>query len=239
MSREFPAGNGIFETLKTVDGHVFALGRHIARAKRSAQILGIPFPTEYDIRISVEDLLKAGKETPEFGRLRMTFTHAGEYELLHENLHPWSSPARLTVLARPVDENSSLAGHKTLPFSQNVAFLTEARSQGFDDGIRFNQRDEICESTVANLLLRIGGQWVTPNLASGCLPGITRELSLEWLGIREGSTLASEIEKIEAIFLMSSLRDLQPVSMLGERELEIEMHLAEEFARRAAESFEP
>lgn len=239
MSLQFPEGDGIFETLKTVHGKVFALGRHIARAERSARILGIPFPTEYDIRISVEELFESGKEIPEVGRLRMTFTHLGEFELLHENLHPWSSPSRLTLLKRPVNENSPRAGHKTLPFSENVACLALARSEGFDDGIRLNQKNEICESSVANLILRLDGEWVTPDLASGCLPGITRELSLEWLGIRERTISASEIENIEGIFLLSSLKELQPVAILGDRELKIDVYLAEEFTRHAARTIEP
>ncbi len=239
MNVQFPEGNGIFETLKTVNGEPFALGRHIARAKRSARILGISFPTEYEIRISVADLLRSEGEIPEMGRLRMTFTNSGEFELLHENLHPWSNPARLVLLDRPVDETSPRSGFKMLPFTQNVASLTEARAKGFDDGIRLNQKREVCESSVANLLLRLEGQWVTPELASGCLPGITRELSLEWLEIQERRISAAELENVEAIFLLSSLKELQPVAVLGDQELTIDMYLAEEFARHARESFEP
>ncbi|MDP1710957.1 MAG: aminotransferase class IV [Candidatus Nanopelagicaceae bacterium] len=239
MNVQFPEGNGIFETLKTVKGEPFALGRHIARAKRSARILGIPIPTEYDIRISVEDLLKSGSEIPDVGRLRMTFTNSGEFELLHENLHPWSNPARLVLLDRPVDETSPRSGFKMLPFSGNVACLALARSEGFDDGIRLNQRGEICESSVANLLLLINHQWVTPELASGCLPGITRQLSLEWFEIRERTVSADELEKVESIFLLSSLKELQPVAVLGDRKLKIDMQLAEEFAQHVARSSEP
>jgi branched-chain amino acid aminotransferase len=239
MNIQFPEGNGIFETLKTVNGEPFALGRHIARARRSASILGIPFPTEYEIRSSVADLLRSGGEIPEMGRLRMTFTNSGEFELLHENLHPWSIPARLVLLDRPVDETSPRSGLKMLPFTQNVALLAEARAKGFDDGVRLNQKNEVCESSVANLLLRLDGQWVTPDLAAGCLPGITRELSLEWLEIKARRISATELENVEAIFLLSSLKELQPVAVLGDRELTIDMHLAEEFARHARESFEP
>jgi branched-chain amino acid aminotransferase len=239
MSAQFPEGNGIFETLKTLNGQTFALGRHIARAERSATRVGIPFPSESEIRISVENLLKNSKEVPEVGRLRLTFSNSGEFELLHENLHHWTSPARLTLLDRPVDEYSPKSGIKALPFTENVACLAVARSQGFDDGIRLNTKNEICESSVANVLLHIDGEWVTPDLSSGCLPGITRELSLEWLEIRERQIPIEELENIEAIFLLSSLRDLQPVSHLGERELEIGMSLPEEFARCVAESNEP
>ena len=35
-------GDGVFETLKVVDGTPFALGRHLARLQRSAHRMGLP-----------------------------------------------------------------------------------------------------------------------------------------------------------------------------------------------------
>ena len=239
MTDIFPAGSGLFETLKTMEGHPFALGRHIARAERSAKKIGIPFPSEIEIRDAVDDLLKTGEGLPEVGRLRMTFSESGEFELLHENLHGWTSPARLTVLDRPINEMSPLSGIKSLPFTENVLCLELARSEGFDDGIRLNFKNEVCETSVANLLLRIDREWVTPHLASGCLQGITRELVVEWSSIEERSILVEELPQVEAIFLLSSLKNLQPVAFLGDRELEIDMKLAELATARILENIDP
>ncbi|MBI3428896.1 MAG: aminotransferase class IV, partial [Actinobacteria bacterium] len=138
-----------------------------------------------------------------------------------------------------VDENSPLSGIKSLPFTENVHCLDLARSDGFDDGIRLNFKNELCESSVANLLIRIDGQWVTPDLASGCLPGITRELALEWFSIGDRAILHEELDRVEAIFLLSSLKILQPVATLKDRHLEIDMRLAEEFAQRMMENIDP
>ncbi len=239
MMNAFPEGNGIFETLKTTRGKPFALGRHIARAARSARKIGIPFPTENEIRVSVNELLQPNLDLPETGRLRMTFTDLGEFELLHENLHTWTAPARLTLLDLPVDENSPLSGIKSLPFTENVQTLEFARTSGFDDGIRLNMKGEVCESAVANLLLRIDEKWVTPNLASGCLPGITRELALEWCSIGEEAIFGDALDQVEAIFLLSSLKDLQPVALLGTRELEIDLALPAIINYRMLENVDP
>lgn len=239
MTGIFPAGSGLFETLKTIEGRPFALGRHIARAKKGAQRMGIPFPSEYEIRSAVEDLLRAGEGLPEVGRLRMTFSDSGEFELLHENLHLWTSPARLTVLDRPIDEMSPLSGIKSLPFTDNVLCLELARSEGFDDGVRLNLKNEVCETSVANLLLQFDGEWATPHLASGCLPGITRELVVEWFSVEERPIAVEELAQVEAIFLLSSLKNLQPVAFLGGRELEIDMKLAELATARILENIDP
>ena len=239
MMNEFPEGKGIFETLKTIQGKPFALSRHIARAARSARKIGILFPTENEIRTSVNDLLQPSLELPEMGRLRMTFTDSGDFELLHENLHSWTTPARLMLLDLPVDENSLMSGIKSLPFTKNVQALDFARASGFDDGIRFNMKGEVCESAVANLLLRIDKKWVTPNIASGCLPGITRELALEWFSIGEDAIYRDALDQADAIFLLSSLKGLQPVASLGTRDLDIDMDLPAIISLRMQENVDP
>lgn len=232
MSALFPEGEGIFETIKTRDGIPFALHRHIARASRSAQRLGLAIPSESDIRALVAEALAASPVATQIGRLRISFFTSGEINVLHENYQRWINPARLTILDQPIDENSPLVGIKSLPYIENIDCLDRAHLAGFDDGIRFNKKGQVCESAVANLLLRIEGIWCTPNLASGCLPGITRELMIEWLDIQERAVEADELDQSDAIFLLSSLKDAQPVASLDGRELEIVADLTEQVRER-------
>ena len=239
MTAQFPEGNGIFETIKTINGVPFALTRHIARASRSAAILDKPIPNPDEIAFAVEALLDNTPEILKFGRLRISFDRSGEPDLIHETYHPWVNPAKLMIFDSPIDENSPTVGMKTLPFTEHIQCLAVARENGFDDGVRFNLKGEICESAVANLLLKIEGQWVTPNLASGCLPGVTRELALEWLDIEEVVVAEKELNEATSIYLLSSLKDAQPVSMLESKTLEIDTRLRQELLDRIAQNIDP
>jgi len=239
MTAQFPEGDGIFETIKTVRGVPFALKRHIARATRSALVLGMRIPSEVQIRQAVSGLLEKTPDSMEFGRLRISFHKSGEFDLVHETYHPWTNPARLAILDRPIDEGSPTVGIKTLPFTEHIEYLKEAHSAGFDDGIRLNFNDEVSESAVSNLLLKIDGRWLTPNLASGCLPGITRELAIEWLGVEEAVVMGGQLDRVESIYLLSSLKDAQPVSLLEARALEIDTQLREELLDRMAQDIDP
>lgn len=236
---QFPEGDGIFETIKTTRAVPFALKRHIARATRSASILGMRIPSEIHIRQAVSGLLEKTPDSMEFGRLRISFHKSGEFELVHENYHPWTIPARLTILEHSINEGSPTAGIKSLPFTEHIQCLKEAHSAGFDDGIRLNSNGEVSESAVSNLLLKIDGRWLTPNLASGCLPGITRGLAIEWLGIEERTVTRDDLERAESIYLLSSLKDAQPVSHLEARALEIDTQLREELLDRMAQDIDP
>ena len=239
MSALFPEGDGIFETIKTVRGVPFALRRHIARATRSAIILGMAIPGEDQIRQAVAALLSKAPGSLEFGRLRISFQKSGEFELVHENYHPWTNPARLTILNHPVNENSPTIGMKMLPFTEHIECLRVAHDSGYDDGVRFNFNDEVSESSVSNLLLKMDGTWVTPNLASGCLPGITRGLTLEWLDIEERVVTRGDLERVESMYLLSSLKEAQPVSVLQARSLEIDTQIRQELLARMALDVDP
>lgn len=239
MTEQFPGGEGIFESLKTVGGVPFALTRHLARARRSAAILGMSIQTDAKIRRAVADLLEKTPESLEFGRLRIRFLKSGEFDLVHETYHPWTSPATLTILDRPINQSALTAGLKALPFLENIRCLNLAHEEGFDEGVRFNLNGVVAESATSNLLLKIDDSWVTPSLASGCLPGITRELALLWLDIEERVVTRADLEKAQSIYLISSLKVAQPVSLFGTRALEIDTQIRQELADQMAQDIDP
>lgn len=65
-------GDGVFETLKAVDGAAFATTRHLDRLTRSARGLGLPDPDHDEVRRGCEAVL-AANPVP-LGRLRITYT---------------------------------------------------------------------------------------------------------------------------------------------------------------------
>lgn len=239
MIAQFPGGDGIFESLKTVGGVPFALTRHLARAARSAAILGMSIQPDTEIRQAVAGVLSKTPQSVEFGRLRIRFHKSGEFDLVHETYHPWTSPARLTILDRPIDESSPSAGLKILPFTENIECLKLAHDEGFDEGVRLNLSGVVSESATSNLLLKIDDRWVTPNLASGCLPGITRGLALEWLDVEESVVTREDLENAKSIYLLSSLKVAQPVSLLEGRSLEIDTQIRQELVDRMAQNIDP
>jgi branched-chain amino acid aminotransferase len=60
---------------------------------------------------------------------------------------------------------------------------------------------------------------MTPPLSSGALPGITRELVLEWTEACEEDLDYDILQSADEIFLTSSTRDVHPVSRVDSREI--------------------
>ena len=232
-------GRGIFETIKTVRGRPQFLKQHLARANVSAEKIKLKIKTENEIVNCITNFIDENSIATNLGRLRAEFLISGEMHLNYSEYQTWATPAKLTITGSRVDERGTTAGIKALPYLENIELLQRANAAGFDEVIRFNNRNNICEGATSNLLFKINGDWVTPNLTSGCLPGIIRALCLDWFSISERSILRDELADVESAFILSSLRGVQPASCIGPHELRIDESMAAEAeARMKAHSIE-
>ena len=213
-SHGFPKASGIFETIKTVDGNPIALGRHMRRALESALELGITLPSEDLIRTEIQRVLQ---ENPhEVGRLRLSFGQ-GLFHLAHDYYTEQTEPARLNFYSQTVIG----AVHKLFPYDYRFALIEAANEEGYHDSILFNEKNEITETAVANLAFLISGEWVTPPISSGILPGVVRAIAIENCGVKVRPIHVSEIPEVESGFMLSSLRIAQPISHIGDMKLKI------------------
>jgi branched-chain amino acid aminotransferase len=224
-------GDGVFESIKVVGSRPFALTRHLDRLVHSAAGLGLPAPDRDQVEGAITAVL-ADQELP-LGRLRVTWT-AGPAPL---GSGRGGGPPTLVVVASPMDpapasthavrvpwvrnERSPVAGLKTTSYAENVVALSYARERGATEAILANTVGDLCEGTGSNVCYVIDGEARTPTLESGCLAGVTRALVVEWCGIREVDEPLSVLDQADEIFLVSTTRDVQPVSRLDDREFEV------------------
>lgn len=222
-------GDGIFETLKAERGRAFALTRHLTRLTNSARGLGLPEPDLDEVRRACAAVLDANPVP--LGRLRVTYT-GGLSPLGSER---GTGGPTLCVALAPADrrpdttdvvtvpwtrnERGALAGLKSTSYGENVVALARARAHGATEALLANTTGALCEGTASNVFVVLGGELHTPPLTSGCLPGITRALVIEWTGAKETALPMDVLDRAEEIFLTSSLRDIQAVQRLDEREL--------------------
>jgi branched-subunit amino acid aminotransferase/4-amino-4-deoxychorismate lyase len=210
----FPQTSGLFETIKTVDGNPISLNRHMRRALDSARDLGISMPGEEVLRNELVSVL--AKSAHRVGRLRLCFWKES-FSITHDEYVELTEPAHVNFRSETVHGSS----HKVFPYDDRFKILEAARDEGFDDSILFNNKNEVTETAISNLILRIADQWVTPPITSGLLPGVVRAIAIEECGVKVRSIHISEIADIESAFLVSSLRLAQPISHIGEMKLKI------------------
>jgi branched-chain amino acid aminotransferase len=152
------------------------------------------------------------------------------------------------------NERSPIAGVKSTSYAENVVMMAYARSKGADEAIVANTHGHLCEGTATNIFVERGGEVVTPPLASGCLPGITRGLALEWgakagIPVRVSAPGELEMSLLDEVVagaafaaVTSSTRGVQPLTSLDGVEVSpgpILRRLAAEYDRRAAVDLDP
>ncbi|MFC5803764.1 aminotransferase class IV [Streptomyces formicae] len=222
-------GDGVFETVKATDGRPFALTRHIDRLARSARGLGLPDPDHDEVRRACEAVLEANPMP--LGRLRITYTGGpsplgsdrGDKgpTLVVAAAEAGRRPDTTAVITVPWtrNERGALAGLKTTSYGENVVALARAHEQGASEALFANTVGQLCEGTGSNVFVVLDGQLYTPPLASGCLAGITRALTVDWTGALEADLPMDALDRAEEIFLTSTTRDVQAVHRVDGREL--------------------
>ncbi|MFE3600483.1 aminotransferase class IV [Streptomyces sp. NPDC059142] len=220
-------GDGVFETVKAVRGRPFALTRHLRRLARSAHGLGLPEPDLDEVRRACTAVLDANPM--ELGRLRVTYTggvsplgsdrgDAGATLVVavgETERRPDTTAAVTVPWTR--NERGALSGLKTTSYGENVVALAHAHERGASEALFANTAGALCEGTGSNVFVVLDGVLHTPPLASGCLAGITRELTVDWCGARETELPFDALEHAEEIFLTSTLRDVQAVHRIDDR----------------------
>lgn len=222
-------GDGVFETVKTVEGRPFALTRHLDRLTLSARGLGLPEPDLDEVRRACHAVLEA--EPVPLGRLRITYTGGlsplgsdrGDHGptlvvALGETTRRADSTAAITV-PWTRNERGALTGLKTTSYAENVVALARAHEQGATEALFANTVGQLCEGTGSNVFVVLDGEIHTPPVASGCLAGITRALVVEWTGARETDLPLDVLDRADEVFLTSSLRDVQSVHRVDARDL--------------------
>jgi branched-chain amino acid aminotransferase len=216
-SAGWPSGTGLFETIKTVDGQPWALSRHMRRALNSARRNDQAFPNEDLIRSAVAETIT---ENPHLiGRLRLLFGVDGRFRVTHQQYVEIDAYANLGVIQ--LDSEISTPVEKRYPYTQNLEMLAQAKSAGFDDYIIVNRDGFVTETAIANLVFRVKGQWITPPLSDGVLPGVMRALLVEKNEVIVRQIRANQLGEIEYGFVVSSLKIAQPIGQIGNRILAI------------------
>ena len=210
-------GKGIFTTIAIYDGVPFLWKKHWRRLTDNAAKIGIDLSeyTEQTTRNSLDEIVKKNNVTNR--RTRLTFfdeSSSGIWSsktnnktsllIITGDLLPTPENFRLTVSTYPINSRSPLVGIKSCNYLENLLAFEHAKKCGFDEAVRLNERGLITSACMANVFWLKDGHLYTPNLASGCLAGTTREFLLENIECDEVEEGIDAINEADAIFLTSA-----------------------------------
>jgi len=207
-------GGGVFEVLRLYGGRPFALADHLARMERSAANLRLPLEV-VAVRDDVGALLEAAG--PGDALLRLVATRGGHRLALLEPLP--EHPPGVRVGSVTYAPTRVLDGVKSLSYAANMHATRLARERGFDEALLVTPHGRVLEAPTSSLFWVRDGRLLTPPLDDHILSSITRALLFELAGAEEAPCTRDDIEAADEAFLASTVREVQPVTVIDDREL--------------------
>lgn len=197
----------LLESLRwTPEAGYFLLDRHLRRLADSAGY----FVFSLD-RVAVERELAAlaGSLTGD-SKVRLLLHRDGRIALEAEPLTAGArtEPVRVGLAREPVSSVDVRLYHKTTrrePYESARASRPDC-----DDVMLWNERGELTESTIANLVLVIDGRRLTPPVSAGLLAGTMRAALLESGEIEEHILTTADLARATEIWLVNSVRGRMP-----------------------------
>jgi para-aminobenzoate synthetase/4-amino-4-deoxychorismate lyase len=205
-----------FSLLETIlwtrAGGFFLLDDHLNRLYESAHYFGF-FVDIPAVRSQLVELV--GAFLGPSMRVRLLLSEDGRVATEASPFHKGgrARPVRLRLADAPIDKSNVFLYHKTT--LRNVYDAALATAGDADDVLLWNSHDEITETSIANVVLRLKGELVTPSLSAGLLPGVFRGLLLRRKRIRETSISIDDLKCADAIYTVNSVRQIRRATLIG------------------------
>jgi para-aminobenzoate synthetase / 4-amino-4-deoxychorismate lyase len=132
---------------------------------------------------------------------------AGSFQQTNNDL-----PVRVCLAKAPVNSGNVFFFHKTT--HREVYNNARKDFPDCDDVLLYNERGELTEFTICNLVVKLDGGFYSPPISCGLLPGTFRAHLLETGQVEERVVRVEEIKRCEKIFRVNSVRKWERVELI-------------------------
>ena len=174
------------------------LPEHLQRLKASAE----HFSFAYDEDRILQQLDNVVKNLDCDSLVRLEFHFDGVINLSTTVATADRKPVRVTPAKRPIDSNNHLLPHSTN--RRELYHDAFAGMPGVNEVLLWNSQGEVIGSTTSNLVAEIDGQYYTPPLGNGVLPGVYRASLMKEGRLLERKIYLNELPTFSKLYLINS-----------------------------------
>lgn len=246
----FHRGDGVFEAIKVINGHIYLLEPHLARLQRSSEQIGLKWPHDLvKMREKIHAVVRAAGGVDSIIRLFLTRGPGGfttnPYECLSAQLYivvtklqaypeeKYKTGVTLQISQYPA-KDPFFSQIKSCNYLPNVLMKKEAIDQKVDFVVSLDREGYLTESSTENIAMitQDGRFWVPQfhNTLRGTtllrLMDLVRERKAE-LGITEVVERNLRVEDLKgarSVFLVGTTLDVLPVRSFAGLELNHDDH---------------
>lgn len=204
---ESPLCNDAPENCRLIETFRFAVGvgcvdldLHLNRMCQSAKAFGHSF--DRALAISLCSDIFADVDL----RCRLMLGYDGQFDLTTAPLGATAAHWKIGIADHVLASSDVWLRHKSTNrhrYDVDRAHLPD----GIDELVYVNEKGHVCEGTITNVFVQLAtGDWVTPPLSDGCLPGILRQRKIKAGEVRVATIPQDELYKAREIRVGNALR---------------------------------
>lgn len=214
-----------FETIYFEDKLPQRLISHYNRLKRASSVFKCKFNKSFsEFDSEVKGFLNSSKK--ELGVLKIILLDGKLNFKIRDasyNKALFEKGLKLNISKVKNDENNIFTYFKTLNYGKNILENKRATKKGYNTCLILNNKNEICETSYANIFFRRGNIIYTPDLRCGILPGVMRKDILEFCmtkgyKVEKIRLLLKDIDSMEEAFISSSVSSAFPIKIIDKKE---------------------
>jgi branched-chain amino acid aminotransferase len=240
-------GSGVFEGIRCYDTpkgpEVFRLTDHLQRLRNSAQLLYMELPFSIEELKAATNELISGNGLAECYVRPIAFYGYGEL-----GVHARGNPVEVAIMSWPWAPYLGAEKLKTgirakvsswqrvspniVPhvskatgvYLNSLLAVTEAVNAGYDEAILLTPEGNVADGSGENIFIVRDGVLYTPDLASGILPGITRDTVTQIaqdLGhtVVEKTLIRSDLYLADEVFMCGTAAEVTPIASVDDHEI--------------------
>ncbi|MBE16818.1 MAG: aminotransferase class IV [Dokdonia sp.] len=236
-NRGFLYGDGVFETIKAVNGKLLFWEDHYFRLMAAMRILRMDIPMSFTpeyLEDQLQQTLTANNLHQASARIRLTvYRQEGGHYTPEQRGVAFNAFAKALstpfyTLEDTAYEVELYKDHyvaadllSTLKTTSKVIHVTGsifAQDNGYDNCLLLNTEKNVIEALQGNLFLVKGNHIKTPPLEDGCLRGIIRKQLLAILpklpeySFEEASISPFELQKADELFITNTIIGIKPIT---------------------------
>jgi branched-subunit amino acid aminotransferase/4-amino-4-deoxychorismate lyase len=245
-NRAFRYGDGLFESIRIIDGEMPLYDLHYPRLVHACEMLKLELDKKFNATYFKKEILKIAKTKglTKNSRARLSiFRTAGGYYL------PKSSRAEFIIEIRPLTEKgfelndkgfkidlyadvekpiSKLSSFKTCNALIYVLAALHRQENNLDDCMLINLKSRIVESIDSNIFIVKDGIVHTPPLVEGCVAGVMRDYVLQLMAklnieFVESPLTLEEVFTSDEMFLTNAIHGIKWVGEYKSKRFELKM----------------
>ncbi len=236
-NRAFLYGDGLFESVKIINGKPFNLEAHLKRLFSASTLLDLQInASKKDFINNIDFLIKENKIT-KGGNLKIIVFREEGGKFLPEN-----NSTSFLIISKESENNlfklnkngldlglfrdqlkpkGELSNYKSISALQSIICSLDTRKKAKEDCLMFNPENNIVESSNSNVFYVRNRLIYTPKLLEGCVDGTMRNciLNLKNLdfNIIETEVRTEDILDADEVFLSNAISGIRWVSSIEDR----------------------